>query len=526
VGALTLKSFPFELKGWDVEEHEGLDPTDGFGSNIRVYVNKDQVIQIEPDYDNQVPYTWITDKGRQFFDGVFVNQELDLGFSKNTWLKLVKNLKQNLYVYYLCSHQSLNTQYFTIVFQNVSLEILSLLNAISNSYSFIKIRKAENTKINNDLESNFQLNMLSNKLSVKSSTLCLLISTNTRFQGYRLNLNLRQKFFKGNFECILMGSLIDLTFPITYLGSNLKVLKHIVCGSNSECQNLIKSKSPSIVFNDELLNRNDNSLSMLKALNNLMKPNYNWNGLNCLNSSLESTGQLSLTNFLTFNKKDFVNFSSLYLINVNFNQFSKLKKIVKSKLLNYVQLQQKKFVTNKLVINQNVNRSNSLEFMMKNNKLFYVPISTFFEDSSTFINTQGIVKRTSKISFNKKNRSSWQLLRKFLKTFQKTSPFLVGKDSNVAVLNINNYLIFKSFISFNLKATQNLTSLSYYLYTNNNFFFTKNFKFKSNYKKIYDTKLKYWLDDFFIGGKDDYSQNSLVLINCSKIIRSENTNFF
>ena len=137
MGALTLKSFPFELKGWDVEEHEGLDPTDGFGSNIRVYVNKDQVIQIEPDYDNQVPYTWITDKGRQFFDGVFVNKELDLSFSKNTWLKLVKNLKQNLYVYYLCSHQSLNTQYFTIVFQNVSLEILSLLNAISNSYSFI-----------------------------------------------------------------------------------------------------------------------------------------------------------------------------------------------------------------------------------------------------------------------------------------------------------------------------------------------------------------------------------------------------
>ena len=56
--------------------------------------------------------------------------------------------------------------------------------------------------------------------------------------------------------------------------------------------------------------------------------------------------------------------------------------------------------------------------------------------------------------------------------------------------------------------------------------FIKNVKFKLSHRKIYNTKVKYWLDDFFTGGKDDYSQNSLILINCSKIIRSESTNFF
>merc|ERR1712151_1050582 len=112
-----------------------------------------------------------------------------------------------------------------------------------------------------------------------------------------------------------------------------------------------------------------------------IKPHQNWNGLNCLNSSLESTGQLSLTNFLTFNKKDFTNFSSLHLINVNFNQFSELKIII-SKLLNYIRIQKKKLTTDKLIINQNVNKNNDLELFMKNNKLFYIPTSTFFEDSS------------------------------------------------------------------------------------------------------------------------------------------------
>ena len=51
MGALTLKSFPFELRGWDIEKFESIDPTDGFGSNIRVYISKDQIVQIEPDYN-------------------------------------------------------------------------------------------------------------------------------------------------------------------------------------------------------------------------------------------------------------------------------------------------------------------------------------------------------------------------------------------------------------------------------------------------------------------------------------------
>lgn len=38
MGALTLKSFPFELRGWDIEKFESLDPTDGFGTSTRVYI--------------------------------------------------------------------------------------------------------------------------------------------------------------------------------------------------------------------------------------------------------------------------------------------------------------------------------------------------------------------------------------------------------------------------------------------------------------------------------------------------------
>ena len=39
MGALTLKSFPFELRSWDIEKFESIDPTDSFGSKTRVYIS-------------------------------------------------------------------------------------------------------------------------------------------------------------------------------------------------------------------------------------------------------------------------------------------------------------------------------------------------------------------------------------------------------------------------------------------------------------------------------------------------------
>ena len=526
MGALTLKSFPFELRGWDIEEYESIDPTDSFGSNIRVYVSKDQIVQIEPDYDNHTSNTWITDKGRQFFDGIFKDTNLDQKIEKSIWLKILRNLTQNIYIFQLCNNQLFKNCFLTIVFQNISLEILSLLNIIAHNYSFVKVRKIENIKVDNDLESNFQLNLISDKTKLNNSDICLLISTNTRYQGYLLNLNLRQRFFKGNFKCILIGSLIDITFPLSYLGSDNKVLKNIVEGNNLNCRDIIESKNPFFILNDEILKRNDNLTYMLQSLKNMPVSRPNWNGFNFLNSSLSSVGELSLNNFLSFNSKDFLNFSSLYLINVNFNQFPDFKKIIKLKLLNYLCVKNKEILIKKLIIDQSTYNNENLTNIFTDELKFYVPTSMFFENNSTFINTQGLIKRTTKVSFDKKTRNNWQILRKFFKNSQKKTSFLLGKDNLMLNFNCNNNSNFQNFTNFHYSATQNLTNMSYYLNIQNNKFFIKNPKFKMENKKIYNTKFKYWLDDFFIGGKDDYSHNSLILANCSKIIRTESTNFF
>jgi len=345
MGALTLKSFPFELRGWDIEKFESIDPTDGFGSNTRVYVSKNQIVQIEPDYDINNFNTWLTNKGRQFFDGIFGSWNYDEKnnnepiLKNNLWAKIINLLTQTIFISKLCRKRQNDNQFLIIVFEVLSIEMLSILLIFSQKYSFIKLRRAENYKINNELETNFQLNLAGNKTKLATSTLCLLISNNPRYEGYYLNLNLRQRFFKGNFKCLMIGSLLNLTFPVSFLGSNLNILKTIIEGNHATCRELKFAKNPILVFNQELLKRHDgkNTIEMLKILKYTNIFNVNWNGFNMLNPSLHDGGLNYLNKFSAVNTKDFNNFNSIYFLNVSSHKINNLKKIVDLKLFNLIQ---------------------------------------------------------------------------------------------------------------------------------------------------------------------------------------------
>jgi len=540
MGALTLKSFPFELRGWDIEKFESIDPTDGFGSSTKVYVSKDQIVQIEPDYNSNTFNTWLTDKGRQFFDGIFGTWSAKKKFNqveleKGSWISIFKNIIKTVYLFDYCNNQKCKKHFFTIVFENLSIEVLSLLIIMSHNYSFISLRRAENFKINNDLESNFQLNLAADKVKLDTSTLCLLISTNPRYEGYYLNLNLRQRFLKGNFKCLSLGSLIDITFPVTSLGSNTKILKTIVEGNNLICQDLKFAKNPLLIFNNELLKRNDgkNIVEMLKQLNHSNIFNKSWNGLNNLAPSLAEVGTSSLNQFLPLSAKDLTNFSSLYFLNVGINNILNLNKVTELKLLNYSNPNNLKINTNKLFLDQNSNYNKNItlynKILSNNEKLneySYLPNSMFYENEETFISTEGLVKRTSKLINRKQTKNNWQILRKIFKQLKINLNCLNNKENQLIFFNSNKITNFKNFVYFQYFATQSLNNLNFYLNVKNKSFTLNNSKFKPKTVKIINTKLKYWLDDFFSGSKDEYSQNSLILTNCSKILRSESTNFF
>ena len=530
MGALTLKSFPFELRGWDIEKFESLDPTDSFGSNTKVYVSKDQIVLIEPDYNVNTFNTWLTDKGRQFFDGLFGSWNPNLKNEKlkqNFWTDILKNILETIYILDHCNKSQFKRKFVTIVVENVSLEIINILIMLSQNYSFIQLRRAENFKASHDLEKNFQLNIASNKIKLNDSNLCLLVSNNPRYEGYYLNLNLRQRFLKGNFKCLSIGSFMDLTFPVTFLGSNVGVLKSIAEGNNLICQDLKSSKNPLIIFNNELFKRNDN-LAIKQVLENLnFYTNTNkFNGLNNLSPSLSETGLNVTNNFLPLTLKDLNNFSLLYFINITSSNIANLKKITELNLLNY---NYKLKSTGNLILDQNykINHNYTLTDRLNSSNYLHLPTSVFYENEETFVNTEGYIKRTTKLISRKHTRNNWQIIRKLFKHLKKNFASLELKNNKLLFFNSNKIVSFKNYINFNYYATQNLTNLNFYLSIKTTpIIFTNELMFKPAANKLKNSKLKYWLDDFFTGGKDEYSQNSLILTNCSKILRSETTNFF
>ena len=523
MGALTLKAFSDELREWEFIEGEGIDPTDSFGVGLRLSIREDQIFLAEPN-DPHTP--WLTDKGRLFFDGMFEKHS-----SKPTnWEKFFKDISELMYFIDHLNLHKRNVFSFIFAFENLSLETLNMLYLLKQTYSIIELRKVENHKSLNDFEYQYQLGASTEKPKLHMSTLGILINTNPRYEGYILNLSLRQRFLKGDFKLLNVGSMLDLTFPTYNLGSNFNVLKALGEGTHLSCQDVKNSEFPVIITNTELFKRNDAKVFM-EVLKHTSVLDTAWNGLNVLNHNIGSVGIQSLSKFLPLSMEDFVNFFGLYYINVSLGSTANIKRLVELHLLKIFNVSNS--LNSRVLIDQNVNTFNQLTYNQVEKTLFtnyfYLPSNLFLEDNETYINTQGLIKRTTKlIHFKKDSKTNWQITRKFYANAKSLMFFNNTKDNKLINFNCVNSFNFKNYVNFQFYAVQTLTSLSFYLTKHNlPLFRLANTPIKSTKTKLLNTKVKNWLDDFFTGnGKDSFSYNSSVLVNCSKITRSSSTNFF
>ena len=313
------------------------------------------------------------------------------------------------------------------------LSLLTIFEQVCSS-SF-KVRRIEDYKLNNvDNESSFQLVNATKKNQLISSTLCILIGTNTRYEGSHLNLNLRQRYLKGNFSLISLGSYIDLTIPLRFLGSNIKILKSLTEGNNLFCLDLAASKNPLLVYNSEFSRRHDSDtiISMFKILKYSNLITKTWNGVNVLNASMNDVGVNLLTKFLPLSDRDLDNFKGIYLLNYQMPlSIPNLKKLMDLKLLNsnWIKTDNSTFLSHKIFFNKTSSQ----------NYYFNLPSNVFFEDNETFVNARGFIKRVPKlISSASNSKGNWQILRKFFLNFNNLKFINNTKETNYIFFNCKN----------------------------------------------------------------------------------------
>jgi len=543
MGALTSKILPFEYREWDTEYFESIDPTDCFGTVTRIYIKDNQIIQIEPNYNVFTFDFWITDKGRQFFDSIFVLKKKDVQEDEKVftsslnrifrgWSIVFKKVTESVYLFNFFNYKYTTIKKFTVVFENVGLEILTFLSLMQRKTLFLKVKKTDKHQVFNDLEANFQLHLSVEKLKLNKSTFCLLLALNPRFEGYYLNLYLKKRFFKGNFECHAIGSMINLTFFTSFVGSALKNFKSLIEGNHLLCQKIKSNKKPFLILNTEFFKRAD-SLVYLEALKVFTTSNVisrNWNGINVLNYSLFENGIYTTDTYKSLNLKNLLNLSVLYFVNVSANNILKLKKIMENKILNFSKsLLKKDELKTFLTLNQSslsvdkISDDSKLNEHIDKKNFFFLPGSLFYENEETFVNTKGAFCRTFKIvSKNNNIKNNWQILRKIFSNICEK----IKLENNLSYKklispNFDSINCFKNFINFFFYASIGLKNLNFFLKKETKPFLFFKYKFKRKALKIYYTKLTYWLDNFFTGGRDEYSLGSQTLNICTNLTKLE-----
>jgi len=437
VGALTSKPYAFVNRSWELKTINAVDFSDGFGGDLQIYLKNNSVIKILPGYtDTSNNENWISDKTRFAFDGMFSPERVLEGVIKNfkdgtlisnTWKILLNEITLTLYFQDHLNKHFYKTNSLCIIFDNnVSLEVLNLLVLFSKKYSFINLRKSENNLTENDQENLF----LTNNQSVASkqlnfSNLCLLVGTNSRYESSQLNILLRKRYLKGDFKIFSFGPFTDLTIPTTSVGLTLEKVQSLVEGNSDICQELTNTKT-TIIVSSSVFQRAD-SKGILKLLKMLKSNTKNPGGfhLNILNLSVNETGLKYLNNFDSLSVNDLNSSNGLYFLNSSSKALN-LKKIINLKLLKYKQ-SSNDFLP-KFCLEQNNGILDSLagKFNSPYKTCNYInlPNSTFFESNATFLNTEGIIKKTIKLlSTNKQVKEDWQIIRKIFSCSKKNCLF-------------------------------------------------------------------------------------------------------
>ena len=541
VGALTSKPYPFVHRSWELKSVTSIDFSDGFNTPIQLFIKNNQIIKVLPGYDKTVCRTnWISDKTRFSFDSMFSPERTVYNFFENnknqsfvniSWRKLFKEF---FFILYFQNHllQHFYQPYSIIICleENTTLEVLNLLSILTRKYSFFKLKQSELQNMNIDFEQNYTINLnLDNKIQ-KSDT-CVLIGLNPRYEGSKLNLKLRSRYFAGNFKVIQIGSLINLTFSNLDITSNIGIFKSLVEGNNVFCQEFVNSSNPVLISTMEIFKRRDSF--GLKSMLNFLTEYIKWfsqsnsqNALNVLCPLPNSVGFKSFNNVKIVKNKDLKNTTGIYFINSSFST-SNIKKLLNLKLLNFFQNSKS---IDKVLITQNSKLDTRLVTKLKKsfniNNHLHLPNTVFFETAGTYISNEGIISKTNKIIKPLgQTKDDWQIIRKIF-SYSKRMLFINNfLKNNKLSFSSNTVHSFANYVGFQHYAISNLNSAAFTSFKTIVNQSQKTFEYKPGKKKLFNSQLRFWLNDFYIDGKNFNHKYSSTMIQCSKLSRVHHTNF-
>jgi hypothetical protein len=470
VGALTLKSIPFQIRPWEVISIESLDLTDCLGSNIYLTYKNNDIFRVIPKKNNLINTCWISNKARFYYD---LSSSLynEIQFRKNNFFTLNKIKTPLLFLF------------------NPDLDL--------KFYYYLKSLFQKDIHINSKIFSNFLIsknlyfwgnkNKISDFKFIKNS-ICFLISTDLKIELPLLNTRLRSKILTTEVLPLGLNIFFKSNFPIQFLRFSIHETLFLLLGKYFFSLNFLKKKI--LIFsNKSFLNRLDFNFFLLfkKKLNILLY----------IPAFFSNSEGINLINFNSLNLKEL--FFSKFVFGLSLDDNFLIRKLL-SKITQF-------FWVNKL-------SADILKFLSKNSWLAL----EINQMPGYFLNFEQKIQKFDLIN----NQFQFNLLNFILFIKNKTLNKLSKKKNNIILFKFLNYFFqnFNSILVFQYLFESFLNPSIFYCYKNfygfifpfNTFFSYKKIPFKSIIEDSNRTSLQL--------------KYSLPLIKNSRLISDQDYFFF
>ena len=283
VGALTSKPYAFEARPWELKKTLTIDVMDAVGTNIRLDSRGRQVLRCLPRINEDVNEEWATDKTRHAVDGL-VRKRLDRPFVRRGG-KLVEATWNEAFAAIAAVNAGASVA--AIAGDLVDCETMFAAKAML-AQSGSSLLEGRQTGMDYDVSSLAALNFNTTIAGTEQADAILLVGTNLRWEAPLVNTRVRKAIKRGA-KVFAIGSQVDLTYKVEWLGNDLALL-----GSLPEAATELfgKAERPmAIVGGAALKNGLGGALAFAKQFNLVRE---GWNGFNTVHMAAARMGGLML----------------------------------------------------------------------------------------------------------------------------------------------------------------------------------------------------------------------------------------
>jgi NADH-quinone oxidoreductase subunit G len=399
VGALLPKPYSFKARSWELVKTPSIDVMDAVGSAIRVDTRGREVMRILPRGNDAVNEEWISDKTRQIVDGL-KTQRLDRPLLRRDG-RLVPVSWQEAFAAVAERVKTADpVRIGAIAGDLASVEDMFALRLLMQALGSSNV-DCRQDGVRLDPRAGRATYLFNATIAgIEQADAALIVGSNPRLEAAVLNARILKRWRAGAFPVGLIGELVDLTYPVQYLGAGPETLADIAAGHGFG-EVLAKAERPLVIVGQGALAREDGSAVLALAARLAVKDR--WNGLSVLHTAAARVGGLDLGFVPGDGGLDVAAMVAGGHLDVLFN----------------LGADEIEIAPGSFVVYQGTHGDRGAE-----RADVVLPGATYTEKSGTYVNTEGRVQMADRANFPPgEAREDWAILRALSEVVGKRLPF-------------------------------------------------------------------------------------------------------